>query len=118
MKITTEADINGQAARWLRNRAGMSQAAFWATIGLKQPTGSHYEGGENEIPAPARILIFIKYVVGLEIDAATDAGVAELQRLAILQEADKAGVEHVGTALADAITHMKIASRALKSIHQ
>lgn len=118
MKITTEADIDGKAARWLRTRSGMSQAAFWATIGLKQPTGCHYESGENEIPAPARIIIFIKYVAGIDLDASTETGAAELQRLAILQEADKAGVEHVGSVLAEAISHLKSAARALKTITQ
>lgn len=116
MNITTEAAINGAAARWLRARTQMSQADFWASVGAKQPTGAHYENERNRIPKTVRILIFVKYVAGVEIDASSAAGVADLSRLAVLQEADKAGCEHVGTALADAIAHMKNAARALAPV--
>lgn len=118
MKITTEADIDGEAVRFLRSRTKMSQAAFWPTVGAKQPTGANYETGVNVIPQSVRILIFVKYVAGIDLDVSTEAGAAELQRLAMLQEADKVGCEHVGTALSEAIGHMKQAARSLKSITQ
>lgn len=116
MKITTEAEISAEAVRWLRNQAEMSQADFWASLGIKQPTGAHYEAQRNRIPKSVRILIFVKYVAGIELDVSTEAGGAELARLAVLQEADKAGCEHVGTALADAIGYMKLAAQALQPI--
>lgn len=118
MKITTAADINGAALRWLRARAGLSQAAFWSVVGKEQSTGANYETGGRPIPQAIRTLIFIHYVAGIELDASTEEGAAAMHRLALIQEADKAGVEHVGTVLAEAISHLKSAARALKTITQ
>lgn len=101
MKILTETDIDGAAARWLRQQAGLSQAAFWASLGAKQPTGANYETGGNLIPQPVRILMFVKYVAKLNLDVTTEAGAEALVKLAVLQEAD---------------SHMERAERALRHL--
>ncbi len=116
MEITTESDINGESARWLRSRAELPQHAFWASVGVKQPTGANYELGNNEIPQSVRILIFVKYAAGVEVDASTKAGAQALCRLAIIQEADKLECGAVTAAIADALHHIKQAGVAIKTI--
>jgi hypothetical protein len=116
MEITTESDINGEAARWLRGRAELPQHAFWASVGVKQPTGANYELGNTDIPQSVRILVFIKYAAGIEVDASTVDGAKALGRLAIIQEADKLEGGAVTAAIADALHHIKQAGAAIKTI--
>jgi hypothetical protein len=80
MIILNEAQIDGPAAKWLRDRAGLSQKAFWGAYGVQQPGGWRYERG-TRIPFAVRRLIFIEHVAGLKLDASTDQGAAEILRI-------------------------------------
>lgn len=82
MEITNEGQVTGAAAKRLRERAGLSQKAFWGAYAVTQPGGCRYERGLFEIPTPVRRLIFVEHVLGLKIDASTDEHAAELARLA------------------------------------
>jgi hypothetical protein len=82
MNITNETQVDGKAAKWLRERAGLSQKAFWGAYQVTQPGGCRYERGLFDIPTPVQRLIFAEHVVGLKINAATDESAAELVRLA------------------------------------
>lgn len=90
MQISTEKDITPAAATWLRERAGLSQAAFWASVGVNAPSGCRYESGRS-IPRSVRILVLMHYVAGLPIDATAPDMLAQLQRLAQLHQIDRAG---------------------------
>lgn len=83
MKLT-EKDITGAVAKELREKAKLTQAAFWEPVGVQQSVGCRYEQG-GEIPKAARILIVARYVSGVVIDAATTDGVADLARLGEIQ---------------------------------
>ena len=83
MKLT-EKDITGQVAKELRERAGLSQAAFWNPVGVQQSVACRYEQG-GRVPKSVRILIVARYVSGVVIDAATPSGVADLARLGEIQ---------------------------------
>lgn len=86
MEIATEKDITGEAAYVLRKRLKLTQAAFWASVGMTQASGCRYEADRSrKIPRPTRILMFVRYVAELEIDATTPEGVARLFNLAQLQ---------------------------------
>jgi hypothetical protein len=87
MHISTEKEIDGAAARRLRGE--MSQRAFWQAVHVPQPVGCRYEAGRR-IPTAVRVLLFLRYVAGLTIDASTPEGVAEIMRLAKLQAGRKA----------------------------
>lgn len=52
---------DGPSARALRTTLGMSQAAFWASIGITQSSGSRYESGE-EMPVGAASLIRLAFL--------------------------------------------------------
>lgn len=67
MRLKTDADINGASARVLRGRLKLSQAAFWGSVYVSQPSGSQYEAGKA-IPSQIRKLLFLKYVAGLDLD--------------------------------------------------
>lgn len=84
MAIKNEQDITGDVAVGMRLAAKLSQAKFWAPFGLPQSSGSRYESnGQHEcIPRAVRILMFLRYVIGIEIDATTDEGIAALRELA------------------------------------
>jgi transcriptional regulator with XRE-family HTH domain len=114
--ILTENDITGSAAKGLRERAGMRQKAFWASLGLTQSGGSRYEQGQT-IPRSIRILMFAMYVAGVNVDATTEEGAAELIRLAKLQASEDADdKEIIGAKMMEAMNAIKVASRALSSI--
>jgi hypothetical protein len=86
-QVKTEAQVTGPLAKVLRKNLKHSQSRFWSAIGITQSGGCRYELGEQPIPQPVRILIFARYIAGLEIDASTRKGAAELVRLAHLQAA-------------------------------
>lgn len=71
MAINNEDEITGDVARALREAAGLPQNRFWGAIGVNQTSGHRYETGNikrDRIPRPVRILLYIKYVIGLPID--------------------------------------------------
>lgn len=116
MDIKTEADIDGVAARCLREKAGLSQKDFWTPFGLTQSGGCRYENG-SPLPKPVRTIIFLTYVVGLKIDASTDEGVQSLIRLSHLQASERAGEKAViGEKISRALGHAKAARAELTSI--
>lgn len=87
MNFVTENDITPKGIRELRERSGLTQTQFWRSLGCSQPAGSKYEAGAA-MPSQTRTLLFVRYVVGLHLDASTKAGADELRRLARLQNAD------------------------------
>ena len=68
--------ITAERAKELRAATGMTQKAFWASLGCAQATGSIYESGGNEIPRPVQLLMHSMYV-----DDAT-AGAVKVRRAA------------------------------------
>jgi transcriptional regulator with XRE-family HTH domain len=92
MDIHTEKDITSEAVKRLREKAGLSQSAFWKPLGVGQSGGSRYERGRPMI-MPLRTLVYAIYVAGIKIDATTPTGAADLRRLAKLQEMDDAATK-------------------------
>ena len=116
MNIATEQQVNGAAAKHLREKAGQSQKAFWGTFGLTQSCGCRYENGA-EIPKAIRTLIFLSHVAGLDIDAASEEGAAALIRLAKLQASELADEKvAIGEKLQTVIGHVKSAADVLQSV--
>lgn len=91
MDITNEQQIDGPTARALRHRSGLGQKPFWNAVGVHQPGGCRYEKGIGRIPKAVRILVFIRYVAGLDIDATSNEGAAAIVQIG---EMVKAG-EHI-----------------------
>lgn len=114
MEIKTEADIDGVAAKALRNASGEPQHIFWNRVGVSQPTGYGYESGRAPIPKYVRLTLFAIYVAGLELDATTAEGVAAMKRLATLQHSD--GAAERADKLHEAMRHIKQASKLLGDI--
>ena len=81
MIINTEREITSDALKFLRAQYGMTQLAFWRPVGISQPGGWRYEAGETPIPKPVRILVFMIYVAGINIDASTERGAKKLINL-------------------------------------
>ena len=116
MNITTEQQIDGQAAKFLREKAGQSQKAFWGAFGMTQSCGCRYEGGAP-IPQPIRTLIFLVHVAGLDIDASSEDGAAAMARLAKLQASERADEkETIGAKLQTVIGHVKNAADVLQTV--
>lgn len=116
MDIETEKHINGAAARYLRERAGLSQKAFWTNIGITQSGGCRYENGAT-IPKPVRTLIFLIHVAGIEIDAGNKDGAAALVRLGKLQASERADEKvKIGEHVQTAMKHVKSAQHALNKV--
>ena len=88
--VKNEADIDGNFARQLRLSLKLSQGKFWSAIGVSQSAGCRFENERNDsMSEPIRILLFMRYVIGLEIDAFTPRGVRELRELAAFQRGDR-----------------------------
>lgn len=116
MDIKTEQDIDGAAARYLRERTGLTQKAFWNQIGITQSGGCRYENGAN-IPKAERILVFLIHVAGLKIDATSEEGAAAMVRLGKLMASERADEkEQIGEKIQTALHHVKSASRVLGKI--
>lgn len=114
----TENEITGAVARRLREEAGLTQTAFWEPLGVKQSVGCRYEA-EVPIPQAVRILLVARYVVGIQIDATTPEGLAELGRLADIQANDaqaRATARAVRSDLTKAAKSLQTAANALESI--
>lgn len=116
MNITTEQQINGAAAKFFREKAGLSQRAFWKAFGMTQSCGCRYECG-SVMPKPIRTLIFLTYVAGLQIDASTEEGAAALIRLGKLQASERADEKAaIGEKLQAVIGHVKSAADVLQTV--
>lgn len=72
MEHPTHDQITGQQLRTIRGALGLSQAAFWGAIGVKQPSGSAYEDG-HEMPEPVRRLAWLNYVMEIPVNAEPEA---------------------------------------------
>lgn len=48
--MTSQYIVTGRQAAACRRRAGVSQEAFWAPIGITQSTASRYESKEGPLP--------------------------------------------------------------------
>ena len=86
--IKCEASLDGATARALRLAKKLPQHTFWSDIGVSQAAGCRFEMGKTEMSEPIRILLFTRYVAGLELDAYTTRGVREIKRLAAFQRGD------------------------------
>ncbi|HEX5362372.1 MAG TPA: hypothetical protein VFW49_15000 [Fluviicoccus sp.] len=113
MEIHTEADIDGAAAKALRESRDESQDVFWSRVGITQSGGWRYEQG-TPIPKYVRILLFAIYVAGIDIDASTPEGADELKTLGALQHSN--GAEQKAERLQEAARHLEAASNLLKDI--
>ena len=80
MKIRTDSDISGPIAKGMRLKLGLSQPDFWGAVRVKQSIASKYESGLR-LPDPIKLLLFIRYVAGVNLDPGTPAGAASLRRL-------------------------------------
>lgn len=79
MQITSEKDITPEAAKSLREKAGMTQKEFWENVGSNQSSGHWFENGKRKsIPRPLRILLFLRYVAGIALNVSDpqDASIA------------------------------------------
>ncbi|MGI9136475.1 MAG: hypothetical protein ACR2JS_05365 [Candidatus Nanopelagicales bacterium] len=116
MNIITDQQIDGAAAKYLREKAGQSQRAFWRTFGMTQSCGCRYEGGAA-IPDAIRTLIFMIHIAGLKIDASTEEGAASLIRLAKLQASEQAEEKAaIGEKLQTVLGHVKSAADVLQTV--
>lgn len=86
MKIKTEQGITGPVAYEIRTKARLTQRQFWGAIGISQARGSRFESETTQrITKSIRMLVFARYVAGLELDASTAESAARLVRLAQVQ---------------------------------
>lgn len=116
MHITSEKDITGQSAKFLREQGHLKQKAFWNAVGVTQSGGCRYEQAQD-IPRPVRMLIFMIYVAGLKIDASTPESAQQLCRLAKLQASDAAADrEKLGETMLAAKSHLTRAVGLLSGI--
>lgn len=71
MNITNEQEITGAVAAEIRAAAKLSQHKFWPTVGSTQPSGCRYEAGTWPIPKAVRLLVYLRYVIGIQYDLMT-----------------------------------------------
>lgn len=92
MKIDNEDDITAEVAVKLREASKLPQSRFWGAVGVSQPSGHRYEVGNikrDRMPRPVRILLLLKYHIGLPVDASNPNWVTEFTNLAGISKADK-----------------------------
>lgn len=90
-KIKTIEQVNGTVALEIRKSLGLTQPEFWGAIGATQSTGTRIEKRRPfSMDEPLRTMFFMRYVMGLDFDATTPAGVRKLARLVELQKLDQA----------------------------
>ncbi|MGX0133059.1 hypothetical protein [Cupriavidus metallidurans] len=79
---TTEADITPQIARELRKASGLTQRNFWQDVGSNQASGHWFENDKRKsIPRPIRILIFLRYIAGIDVNVSTPDQAAKVVRV-------------------------------------
>lgn len=70
MNIQNDEEITGAVAKQIREAAGLSQEKFWQPLGVHQSSGCHYEADDKPVPKPVRILLYLRYVRGIEFGPA------------------------------------------------
>ena len=118
MDITmmTQDQITGPVTREMRVKLGMTQKDFWAPAGVQQSVACRYETGDVAIPKSVRILLVAHYIAGLNIDASTKAGIAELAKLGAIQSSFKTASSEARRALRDLHSASKSIEQAQASL--
>lgn len=114
--MITETEITGAYARMLREERGLTQTEFWRPLGVKQSVACRYEHGLS-IPRAVRILLVVRYVSGVMIDAGTVDGVEELTQLGSIQAGQsdaKAMADNLRANLSKTIKSLEAARDALR----
>ena len=113
MKIETENGVTPSAAKWLRNREGMTLSEFWGSVTSTAASGSRYEAGDA-VPQHLRRLIFLTYVAKLPTDTSDSAGGARAIHAGHLFHIDLAGgKETIAQVITETMAQLRKASRAL-----
>lgn len=71
MHITNEQEITGAAAAEIRAATKLPQGKFWGAVGSTQSAGCRYEAGTQPMPKAVRLLVYLRYVIGIEYDLMT-----------------------------------------------
>lgn len=50
-----------------RIRSKLSQTEYWQSLGSNQSSGSRYENGKQDVPAPIEMLAVLKYRYGIDL---------------------------------------------------
>lgn len=72
MKFQTESEINGPAAKELRESMKANLKDFWGAICVTKPSARAYEGGRVAMPAYIKRLFFLHYCLGFPTDITTE----------------------------------------------
>lgn len=116
MDITTENDITPEAAKQLRMASGLTQRAFWTSVGSNQASGHWFEVGKRKsIPRPIRTLIFLRYVAKIDLDVSTPEGASAMVR-AGLELSAKLEAERAKAAAEEAARIAREAAKKVKKI--
>lgn len=75
--------ITPDQLRGIRKASGLGQTEFWSAIGVKQPAGSTYEQGRQEMPDPVRRMVALHYIAGIP----TNAPAEDLARIGEMAQA-------------------------------
>lgn len=114
MEITTENDITPETAKWLRERAGLTQADFWRSVASSPASGCNYEQNNVGIPRPVRRLIFLTYVANVPTEAGTRDDAERAVHAGRLYHIDLAGGRNtIAAVIAETVAQLKKASHAL-----
>lgn len=117
--MITESEMTGAKALELRKNEGMTQAEFWASVGVAQSVGCRYEKDAGKLPRPVRMLLVARYVCGLEIDTDSLDGLRALSDAATVMDHPAVAKQIVGSIkrdVAKAIKGLETASKALDAI--
>lgn len=71
MHIKNEQEITGAVAAEIRAAEKMPQHKFWQAVGSTQSAGCRYEAGTSPMPKPIRLLVYLRYVIGIQYDLMT-----------------------------------------------
>ena len=93
-EVKTEADVTGPRVRAIRKRLGLSLPEFWGPLGVQSTTGGRLETENVKPSKPVRIAVFTRYVAGLELDATTEVGVADIRNLARIKNLIRIAKKH------------------------
>lgn len=116
MRIETEQQITPEVALKLREQSGLTQRKFWESVGSTQASGHWFEHGKRlGIPKPLRILIFLRYIIGLELDFDTPES-AQLAVAAGREVAAKIAAQRADTTAKEAAQRAKALAREAKNL--
>ena len=71
MNVKSEQDITGAVAAEIRATEKLPQHKFWQSVGSTQSAGCRYEAGASPMPKPVRLLVYLRYVIGIPYDVMT-----------------------------------------------